>query len=170
MEVPVGGHPESFQLEARGPRIFVNVPTRREVVVVDRASRVVTARWPVVDASSNYAMALDEDGHRLFVATRQPARLLVLDTDSGKTVAHLEIVADCDDLFYDREAGRLYAIGGGGAVTVIATDGQRRYRLLGSLRTAAGARTGLFVPAIGELFVAVPARIGTPAELRVFAR
>jgi hypothetical protein len=47
-------------------------------------------------------MALDEKDHRLFVVTRLPARLLVLDTASGKIIQSLSSVGDCDDVFYDR--------------------------------------------------------------------
>jgi DNA-binding beta-propeller fold protein YncE len=35
-DIPVGGHPEAFQLERLGPRVFVNVPPIRSIVVVDR--------------------------------------------------------------------------------------------------------------------------------------
>jgi hypothetical protein len=30
--IPVGGHPESFRLEEKEPRIFVNVPDHREIL------------------------------------------------------------------------------------------------------------------------------------------
>jgi DNA-binding beta-propeller fold protein YncE len=167
MDVTVGGHPESFQLESRGSRIFVNVPSKRAVVVIDRTTKAVTATWPLNDVAANYPMALDEEHHRLFVAARRPARLVVLDTASGKRVAQAEIAGDCDDLFYDRDARRLYAIGGEGAVTVLDAGESGSYQQLGTVATAAGARTGLFVPSLKRLYVAVPARGATPAEIRI---
>ena len=48
-------------------------------------------------------MALDEDNHRLFIGTRRPPLLIVLDTDTGKEVARLPAVGLTDDLFYDAE-------------------------------------------------------------------
>src|SRR6266853_2059185 len=86
-DIRLAGHPESFQLETRGPRIFVNVPPARHVAVVDRAKQAVVATWDVPGAESNYPMALDEPGRRLFVGARRPAVLLVYDIDSGKVVA-----------------------------------------------------------------------------------
>jgi DNA-binding beta-propeller fold protein YncE len=168
MDVAVGGHPESFQLETQGSRIFVNVPSKRAVVVIDRTTKAVTATWPLNDVAANYPMALDEEHHRLFVAARRPARLVVLDTASGKRVAQAEIAGDCDDLFYDRDARRLYAIGGEGAVTVLDAGDSGSYQPLGTVPTAAGARTGLFGPSLKRLYVAVPARGATPAEIRIF--
>ena len=69
-------------------------------------------------AFANYPMTLDEADHRLFVVTRFPARLLVFDTNTGKTVQSLPAVGDCDDLFYDRARKRIYASGGEGAISV----------------------------------------------------
>lgn len=100
-ETIVGGHPESFQLERSGGRMFVNVPGARKIAVIDRAIMKVTATWPVTDASSNYPMAVDEAGHRLFVGCRRPAKVLVYDTQSGKVISSTDIVGDTDDLFYD---------------------------------------------------------------------
>src|SRR5256886_10838777 len=57
---------------------------------------------------ANYAMALDEGDHRLFVVTRYPARLLVLETESGKIVQSLSAVGDCDDIFFDQARKRSY--------------------------------------------------------------
>jgi len=88
-DIPLSGHPESFQLEQIGSRAFVNVPSARQVAVVDRAKREVIAAWEVPDARENFPMALDEKDRRLFVGTRSPGVMLVYDTDSGKVMAKL---------------------------------------------------------------------------------
>jgi hypothetical protein len=89
--IPLDGHPESFQLEQNGNRIFVNVPGDRSIAVIDRVQQNVVAKWRLTEAHSNFPMALDEANHRLFVGCRSPARLLVLDTTSGKTTTQVEI-------------------------------------------------------------------------------
>jgi len=86
-EINLDAHPESFQLEKSGNRIFVNVPGANEIEVVDRKKRQVLAKWPVTDAKSNFPMALDEAHHRLFVGCRKPAKVLAFDTETGKVVA-----------------------------------------------------------------------------------
>src|SRR5690349_23472171 len=55
-DIPVGAHPESFQLEKSGPRIFVNVPNAGNVTVVDRRKRRVIAKWPLAEVRSNFPM------------------------------------------------------------------------------------------------------------------
>jgi hypothetical protein len=69
--------------------------------VLDRQEMKVVATWPVTDAAANYPMALDEDGHRLFVGCRRPAKVLIYDTSSGKVIGSMNIVGDTDDLLYD---------------------------------------------------------------------
>jgi WD40 repeat protein len=167
-DVPLVGHPESFQLEARGPRIFVNVPSDRHIAVVDRERRAVIATWSLGEAQGNFPMALDDANHRLFVGCRTPARLLVLDTASGKTVAALDCCGDTDDLFYDAVARRIYVSGGEGCVSVFRQISADRYEPAERIATAAGARTSFFVARDSSLYVAVPRRGAQQAELRVY--
>jgi YVTN family beta-propeller protein len=167
-DVKLHAHPESFQLETRGKRIFVNVPNAGYVAVVDRETATVIEKFPLKDAAANFPMALDEADHRLFVGCRKPAKLLVLDMETGKTVATLDIVGDTDDLFYDATNKRIYVSGGEGGVTVISQTTADTYNVAGQVTTAPGARTSFFVPEARMLYVAVPHRGGQKAELRVF--
>jgi hypothetical protein len=54
---------------------------------------------------------------------------------------------------------------GEGAVAVLDA---KTLREEGRLQTRAGARTGLYAPVLDLLFVAVPARDGAAAEIRVY--
>jgi hypothetical protein len=166
--IELAGHPESFQLESAGTHIFVNVPSAAHIAVVDRLKKMVIGTWNTGDEKANFPMALDEAHHRLFVATRKPASLLVFDTQTGTRTTELSIDADADDLFYDTKRKRLYVICGAGVVDVVAQEDADRYERVGALPTVRGARTGLFVPSKDALFVAVPAHAGGAAEIRVF--
>jgi hypothetical protein len=111
-------------------------------------------------------MALDESSARLFIGCRRPPQLTVFDTKSGKPIASAAIVGDTDDLFYDGARDRLYVIGGEGFVDVLESGGTAQR--IGRIGTRMGARTGLWVPDQNRLYVAVPARERSPAEIRVF--
>src|SRR5215469_12311739 len=65
----LGAHPESFQLEEKGPRIFVNLASISQIAVIDRNTRKIE-RWKLQSAGTNFPMALDESHRRLFVAAR----------------------------------------------------------------------------------------------------
>jgi hypothetical protein len=170
-EVKLAGHPESFQLESAGPRIFVNVPAARKIEVVDREKKSVIAQWTVSEAEANFPMVLDEPHHRLLVACRKPARLLALDTESGKVVATADICSDADDLWLDAAAHRIYVSGGEGCISVIDQSDADHYTPLAKIPTAPGARTSFFDRATRRLYLAVPQRGGggaQRAEVRVF--
>src|SRR5262252_6872693 len=167
-EIPLGSHPESFQLEKDSSRIYVNLPKAREIGLVDRDTHSLTRLWSMGLSLSNYAMALDEADHRLFVVTRFPARLHVIDTGSGKSVLMLPVVGDCDDVFYDSAQKRIYAIGGEGAVSVFEQRDADHYREMVRTETVKGARTGFFSPDLERLYVAVRRQGPTPAMIRIF--
>src|SRR6187399_279219 len=103
-------------------------------------------------------MSLDEANHRVFIGCRRPAKVLVLDTTSGKEIASFEIVGDTDDLFYDAARERLYVTGGEGFIDVIQDQGSRTFSRIAHIPTAAGARTSLFVADHGRVYLAVPHR------------
>jgi DNA-binding beta-propeller fold protein YncE len=166
-EFRLAGHPESFQIERSGRRIFVNVPGARQVAVVVRVQGTVKS-WDLAGASSNFPMALDEENRRLFVGTRSPPLVLVYDTRSGNIIARLPIARDVDDIFFDAARKLLYAICGEGEVNVFRQERQDKYASLYSLNTSPGARTGLFVPEEGRLYVAAPARESRSAQILVY--
>ena len=166
--IKLTGHPESFQLEKAGPHIFVNIPASQKIAVVDREKGAAIAAWPVTNARSNYPMALDETHHRLFVGFRQPAKLVVFDTESGKVVAELPSPGDADDIYYDDSRRRIYISGGDGFIGVVQQQEADHYKLSTKISTASSARTSFFVPELSRLYLAVPHRGAQSAEVRVY--
>jgi DNA-binding beta-propeller fold protein YncE len=167
-EAKLAGHPESFQLERSGTRVFVNVPTADQIAVVDRAAMKIIGTWPVVGAKSNFPMALDETNHRLFVGCRRPAKVLIYDTVVGKESGSFDIVGDTDDLFYDVARKRLYVSGGEGYLDVFQEQDAKGFARTAHVPTAAGARTSLFVPEQSRLYLAVPHRGNQKAAIRIY--
>jgi DNA-binding beta-propeller fold protein YncE len=164
--IKLSAHPEAFELEKNGPRIFVNVPNSRHVAVIDRDKGEVIAIWQTDLAFGNFPMALDEANHRLFVGCRLPSKVVVLNTDSGNVVAKINISGDSDDVFYDGKRHRIYAICGTGKIDVVEQIDPKTYKTSTKVDTAEGARTGLFVPERDALFVAVPHSGSQQAEIR----
>ena len=170
-EYKLGAHPESFQLEASGPNIFVNLPDLKQIAGINRKTRAIT-RWTLT-LESNFPMAIDEAHHRLFIASRTPARMAVFDTESGHLIATLPCVQDSDDLYYDQTRRRVYVAAGEGYISVFKQTDPDHYQLLSKVPTAVGARTAGYVGKIGKkgfdrLYVAVPARAKRGAEVWIY--
>ncbi|MGH9619578.1 MAG: YncE family protein [Bryobacteraceae bacterium] len=167
--IKLPGHPESFQLEEHGPKIFVNIPTAgNTIAVVDRKKRRIVTTWALGGAQDNFPMALDEKEGRLFVTCRTPAEVLVLDTESGKIIARVPCVSHADDMWYDAAHKRIYVSGGDGFISVIEEEDLTHYRRIAQIKTLPGGRTSCFVPQLNRLYLGVWGRGGQPEELRVY--
>jgi hypothetical protein len=169
-EFKLGAHPESFQLEKSGPHIFVNLPELRQVADINRTTGVIS-RWPISE-ESNFPMALDEPNHRIFVVSRAPARLVVLDANSGREVAALPCVQNSDDIFFDAARKRIYIPGGEGYISVFQQKDADHYEPLSIVPSAIGGRTAAYSgkgrKGLDYFYLAVPASAAQSAELLIY--
>ncbi len=167
-DIKLGGHPESFQIEKDTGRIFVNVPSAKQIEVLDSKALKAEATWPLTQVQENFPMALDNANHRLFVGTRKPPKLLVLDTRSGKLVQKLTIDGTTDGVFYDAAHKRIYVSCGAGLLDVVQQKDASEYAVSERIPTAAGARTCLFAPELATIYLAVPAQTARDAAIHAY--
>src|SRR5437870_4619094 len=161
-------HPESFQLAASKAVIYANIATKAKIAVINRTTHKVTD-WPLKTGKANYPLAFDEADHRLFVVTRKPAQVVVMDSDSGATVASVSCVNDADDIYYDAGRKRIYVPGGEGFISVIQQTDADHYQSLAKIPTTTGARTGLWFEKRDRFYLGVPATSKEGAALWVYA-
>ena len=171
--VGLPGHPEGFAVEQNGSRVFANVPSSGgRLFVVDRQRALTAGQWRVgalfTNLFSNFPLCLDEADNLLFIATRAPARLHVMNTEGRGVVPDIGIDGDPDDVFYDARRRAIYLSCGAGDIDVVAQLAPERYRPVTRIPTAQGARTSLWVPEQDRLFVAVPHRGDQKAEIRIY--
>jgi DNA-binding beta-propeller fold protein YncE len=161
-------HAGGSVVEEHGSHIFVLVPEKAQVVVLDRKSHVVDAKWTIPGIQKNVAIDLDEKNHRLFLGVRTPASIVVLDSRSGTVIASIPTVGTLDGLSYDPTTRRIYTSGGEGFVDVTRQIDADHYERIARIPTGSNARTSAFVPGWRRLYVAVPRDKDRGAELRVF--
>ncbi|HTC94514.1 MAG TPA: hypothetical protein VK699_13830 [Terriglobales bacterium] len=160
--------PQGIIVEQKGERIFANMPSLKQIAVMDRDKRALLDTWPLTDIQGNTPIALDEARNRLFVGARQPAQLAVFNTATGKLVARVDINSDTDDLFYDPAHKRVYVSCGEGFIDVIAQRDANHYQLLERIPTIVGARTSTFAGQLNGFYLGVPRRGDDSAQIRVF--
>ena len=159
---------EGMVFEKSGPRMFVNVRGKNAVEVFDRTSRDLVATWPISQAGKNpTAVAFDEDAHRLFLGTRVPGKLVILDSDSGKVVNGYPAAAMVDDMAYDSHSKRIY-FAGTEFLDVFHQSDADHYDRIGHVATSFRAKTGVLVPELNRFYLAVPHHEKQMAELRVY--
>ena len=166
-DIKLGAHPESFQIDRVSEKMYVNVPGRREIVVIDITDGKIISKWPFTPARDNFPMALDEKIHRLFIGAWVPAILATYDTHSGKLLSRTRISRDADDMYIDPKSGLIYCSCGAGFLDVIA-PWKNRHRVISKIHTSPGARTSLLVPQRHRIYVAAPAENGHAARILEF--
>jgi DNA-binding beta-propeller fold protein YncE len=168
-DIDLPGDPESFQLEAERPRLYLNTPSESQVAMIDTDENEVVKTFPLKLAGANFAMGLDESSHRLFIGCRKKPMLVVMDSESGKEVAGVDIPGDTDDLYFDVKHKRIYVSCGDGFLAVIRQTDADHYELVDKVATAKGARTCAFDPDSGRIYLAVPRQEGTAGPaIRVY--
>ena len=159
---------ESMTFEKSGPRMFVVIRGNNAVEVFDRTKRTLLATWPIAqEGKKPTAIAYDEQGHRLFVGPRDPGKLIVLDSDSGKIVASYPAAAMVDDMAYDGSSKRIY-FAGTEFLDVFHENDADHYDRIGHIPTSFRAKTGVLVPELNRFYLAVPHHEKQTAELRVY--
>ena len=167
-DVKLPAHPESFQLDKKLDRLFVNVPNANMVAAISLSQLKLTDKWTRESPAANFPMAIDTTGHRVFVGYRRPARLLVLKGASGKELSLSPMTGDADDLYYDAATGDVLISGGAGSISLFHAQDQQGFSQIANIPTRSGARTSLLIPSLRLFVVAARAGSGREAELLVY--
>jgi DNA-binding beta-propeller fold protein YncE len=161
-----GNHSEAMAISRDGKKMYVNLTGPKEVGVVDLTTRELGARWPITGAETPNSMALDEANHRLFIATRNPPKFFVFDTETGKIVTTVPCSAFNDDMWFDAARKRFY-LSGSETTTVLAQKDADHYEFVAEVPTGYRAKTSLFVPQLNRFYAAVSGKGKPEAQLAV---
>jgi DNA-binding beta-propeller fold protein YncE len=142
---------KGMRIDHQANRLYVNMRDKNSVGVIDLRSRALIQTWTFPGLTSNAAMGFDAGHHRLFIGSRNPGMLFVLDSNSGKLVATLKTVNISDDMTFDPVHRRLI-ISGADGVDVFAQDNPDSYRLVQHVDTL-GGKTSVYVPSLKRFYV-----------------
>ncbi len=170
-DVKVEAHPAELLLDESGNTLFVFVSAASKVQVVDTKKREVVSRWPV-SSQRNGDGAFDEKTHRLFIGTRTPPRMIVMDSQTGKEIANLPTVEGMDGVYFDPRFKRIYISGGRdfdvGYIFAYQQKDANHYETIGKIPTKSGAGTSFWSPELNRYYVAAPAEESEGAAILVF--
>lgn len=155
-DIKLSASAESFVLEEKRPRIYLATPSPCQLIVIDTDKNEVIAEYPVKAASNAHPVALDETNHRVYLGCRKEPKIVVMDTETGKEVADVAIPENVDDVYFDAGRKRIYASCGEGVIAVLKVVDANHVEVIEKIPTAKGAKTCLYVPSTGKLYLAVP--------------
>jgi DNA-binding beta-propeller fold protein YncE len=162
------GRLEHMVMEKSGNRLFLTVPNKREVDVIDRNTRAIVATWPVSGGQFCVATDLDEAHQRLFVTCRS-GTLNVLDTETGKLITTVPIDKGTDDVLYDPESKRLYITSAEGFIEVLHQADADHYESIAKIPTGPMGKNLALVKSQKRLYVAVPPYGNAQAKILVYS-
>ena len=142
---------ESMKLNRAENLLYVNMRDKNQVGVVDLNKNEVRQTWNIPGLNRNTPMAFDPGHHRLFIVGRQPGKLFILDSESGKLISTMDAVETADDMTFDPKQKRIYITGSGG-VTVVEQQGPDSYRLLAQFGTN-GGKTSVFDAQLRQFYI-----------------
>ena len=171
-DIKVTAHPSELLLNKSGTTLFVFISIADQLQVIDTNKRQLVSTWPVSSQRPGGA-AFDESTSRLFIGTRTPAEMIVMDSRSGKEVAHFPTVEGQDGVYFDGLRKRVYVSGGrelpNGFVYVYQQKGADQYETIGKIPTRAGAGTSFWSPELNRYYIAAPANNKEDAAILVYA-
>jgi DNA-binding beta-propeller fold protein YncE len=145
---------KALAIEKNGPYLYTSVTGKNHIAVIDKKTFKIVNTFPITVAAQPSPLALDEAGNRLFVITRAPYKLVVLNTQTGATVASFTAPERANDVQFDKTNRRIYAAGDG-YVSVVQQKNADSYEEIAQVPTAHGAKTAMLVPELNRYYVAV---------------
>jgi YVTN family beta-propeller protein len=165
--VKLPAHPESFQLDKKNNRMYVNLPDDHSIAIIDLQRFSVINTWRIDKYGANFPMTLDTANNLVFVGFRRPAVLVGYNAD-GKQVNESELIDDVDDIFYYPNKGEVLASGGGGSINIFKREKGASFEKIANIPTRSGARTSLLIPSLQTFLVAERASGGKTAAIAVY--
>jgi len=166
--VKLPAHPESFQLDKKNNKLYVNLPDDHSIAVIDLQRFTLADTWKIARYRANFPMTLDTANKRVFVGYRHPALLVGYDSQTGKEISSHELVGDVDDIFYDADKKEIIASGGDGYINIFKTERGSGFKQIANIPTRDGARTALLIPTLHTFILAQKASGGKQAAIAVY--
>jgi DNA-binding beta-propeller fold protein YncE len=137
--IPLGGKPEAGVPDGHG-HVFVNIEDTGEIAELDPKALKLVRRFKVQGCEEPSGLAIDQDKHRLYAGCGNKV-MAVVDSHSGKTLAHLPIGDGVDACDFDPGTGFAFASTGDGHVTVIKETSPGKFEVVETVATQSSART-----------------------------
>jgi hypothetical protein len=170
-DIKVEAHPAELLLDKSGKTLYVFISAASKVQLVDTKKREVLSTWST-SSQRNGDGAFDEKIHRLFIGTRTPPQMIVMDSSSGKEVAALPTVEGMDGVYFNEKQKRIYISGGRdndvGYIFIYQQKDADHYEAIGKIPTRSGAGTSFWSPELNRFYVGAPASDKQEAAILVF--
>lgn len=148
--IPIGGALEFPAADGKG-KVFVNIEDKGEIAVLDVAARKVTARYTLPGCEEPSGLAIDRKAG-ILVSACANGKAIALKAADGSVLATLPIGMRPDFAIFDPKRKLFFIPCGEGNLAVIGED-DGTPKVIATIPTAQGARTGALDPKTGKLYL-----------------
>lgn len=142
--------------------IYVNSEDTAEVVAFDPKSLEVKKRFSIGVAKTPTGLAYDARTDRLFVATRNDPKMVVMDAVTGKVISSFPIGAGNDWAEFDLDTRLIFLSNVDGTLNIYHERSANEYEDAGTIKTQPSAKTMAFDPKTKKIFLAAAEYLDTP--------
>ena len=157
---------KAIVMDPAGDRLFISLRDKSQVAVISLKSHMVAALWSAPELNQNVPLVFDQADNLLFVGSRRPGKLFVLDGADGHVVKVLDSTEISDSMSYD-PVSRLIYLSGTSGVSVYHVGGHDDITQVGLYETGE-AKTSILVGSLHRLYAGRPKTDQQDAALEIF--
>jgi YVTN family beta-propeller protein len=135
------GTPEFAAIDEKGNRIYVNIEDQNSLTEINTETQKVLSTWKLDGCEGPSGLAIDPAHHHAF-SVCENKKMVLVDTQTGKTLSSALTGEGTDGAAYDPELGLAFSSNGrSGTLTVMRVEKNQTLKVVQDLKTAVGART-----------------------------
>ena len=158
----LGGAPEQAVTDGNG-RIYVDIEDKDNVAVVDAKNLQVTGHYDLSEKAKTPAgLAFDVKNHILFAACRNPATMVILNSDTGKILTTLPIGTGVDGALFNPATMETFSSQSDGTLTVIKEKNPTTFEVEQTVKTQTSGKTLTRDSTTNHILI-IAAEFGPPA-------
>lgn len=144
--------------------VYVNSENTNEVVVFDPSSLKILKRFPIEGAKTPTGLAYDSKTNRLFIATRNEPKMIVMNAASGKVITSFSIGTGADWADFDAASKMVFVSTGEGILNIFQQKSADEYQDAGAIKTQQSAKTMAFDHKTKKIYLPAAEYEITPAS------
>ena len=139
--IDLGGAPEQAVTDGKG-HIYVDIEDKDEIAVIDAKTMNITGRYSLGGKGGTPAgLAFDVKNHILFAACRNPATMVMLNSDNGNIIATVPLGVGTDGATFNPATMEAFSSQGDGTLTVVKEVSPTNFTVEQTVQTPTTAKT-----------------------------
>lgn len=159
--IDLGGAPEQAASDGKG-HMYVDLEDKDQVAVVDTKALKVTGHYELGGKGATPAgLAFDVKNHVLFVTCRNPATMVILNSEDGKVLDAVPIGQGTDGATFNPKTMEAFSSNRDGTLTVIKENSPTSFSVEQNVQTMVSAKTLTLDGKTGHILL-IAAEYGPP--------